>query len=493
MSTDDDALGIALEGLTDEDLRNRVGLVRKLAENKKYCAMDWWKPYPKQIEHFAHGATYRERLLTACNQGGKSTAGSYEMACHLTGLYPEWWAGRRWDRPIRGWACGKTGQLTRDIVQLKLCGEPGVTDALGSGMLPRSTILDTSLSSGVRYTFDTVQVRHVSGGSSTLNFKTYEQGREKFEGGTLDFIWDDEEPPYDIFIEQLARLGPLRGMIAITFTSTRGPTKVTDVFFRQSSPDRIKTTMGVMDTPHLDPAVEMAKYPKHQWPARLYGGIIQGEGRVFDTIDREMLSEPTIALIPEHWRKIWGLDFGIAHYFAAALIAIDPDTGCVHVLQGIRMKDAFPLQHAVPIKTIGADVPVAWPHDGARRDPGSGEPLSKLYKAQGLRTLDSHATFPDGSMSTEAGYAEMIALMQTGKFKVAAHLGDWFDEFDNLHRSEDLQIVKVNDDLLSATRIALMSKRFAKPVMLGSKRPPSGVANGPNAGLAQGVDFDVFV
>lgn len=490
MTDDDDTLGVALEGLTDAELRNRVGIVRKLALNKKYCAMDWWKPYPKQIEHFAHGKTYRERLLTACNQGGKSTAGSFEMACHLTGLYPDWWQGRRWDRPIRGWACGKTGQLTRDIVQLKLCGEPGVTDAQGSGMLPKHTIVDTSLSRGTQYSFDTVQVRHTSGGLSTLNFKTYEQGREKFEGGTLDFIWDDEEPPYDIFIEQLARLGPLRGMIAITFTSTRGPTKVTDIFFRQTSPDRIKTTMGVMDTPHLDPAVEMAKYPKHQWPARLYGGIIQGEGRVFDTIDREMLSEPAIPKVPEHWRKIWGLDFGIAHFFAAVLIAIDPDTGCVHVLHGIRMKDAFPLQHVVPIKNIGADAPVAWPHDGARRDPGSGQALASLYKAQGLRMMPSHSAFADGSMSTEAGYSEMIGLMQTGLFKVAAHLGDWFEEFDNLHRDDTLQIVKTNDDLLSATRIAIMSKRYARPVSLGAKRPTTS-GHGDNGGFAI-IDFDVF-
>ena len=84
------------------------------------------------------------------------------------------------------------------------------------------------------------------------------------------------------------------------------------------------------------------------------------------------------------------------------------------------------------MKPIGAAVNVAWPHDGHVRDRNSGEPLSRAYKAHGLHMLHSHATHPDGSISTEAGIMEMYERMRTGRFKVAAHCVDWFEEFRGL-------------------------------------------------------------
>ncbi len=150
------------------------------------------------------------------------------------------------------------------------------------------------------------------------------------------------------------------------------------------------------------------------------------------------------------------------------------------------MKDGLPINHAAAMKPIGAAVPVAWPQDGAARDRGSGEPLSKLYRDQGLRMLETHATFPDGSISTEAGIMEMLDRMLTGRLKVAAHLSDWFDEFRLYHRKDGM-IVKERDDLLSATRIAVMMKRRATHVALGSK-----FSQRNEQTVADGVDFDLF-
>jgi hypothetical protein len=55
---------------------------------------------------------------------------------------------------------------------------------------------------------------------------------------------------------------------------------------------------------------------------------------------------------------------------------------------------------------------------------------------------------------------EMLDRMQTGRFKVANHLNDWFDEFRMYYRQDGL-IVKKDDDLMSATRIASMMLRHA--------------------------------
>jgi hypothetical protein len=70
------------------------------------------------------------------------------------------------------------------------------------------------------------------------------------------------------------------------------------------------------------------------------------------------------------------------------------------------------------------------------------------------------ATFEDGSFGVEAGITEMFDRMQTGRLKVFGHLNQWFEEFNLYHRRDGL-IVKEGDDLLSATRYAMMMKRSA--------------------------------
>ena len=105
-------------------------------------------------------------------------------------------------------------------------------------------------------------------------------------------------------------------------------------------------------------------------------------------------------------------------------------------------------------------MPTAWPHDGLQHDKGSGEQLAIQYAAAGLKMLKDRATFEDGSNGVEAGLMEMLERMQTGRFKVFGHLEDWFGEFRLYHR-KDGKVVKLQDDLLSATRYALMMKRKA--------------------------------
>jgi hypothetical protein len=95
-------------------------------------------PYAKQQEFFELGSTRRERMFNAGNQLGKSDAGAYETACHVTGIYPSWWTGLRFDKPILAWACGLTADKTMGINQLKLCGKPNTPDTLGTGLIPKS-------------------------------------------------------------------------------------------------------------------------------------------------------------------------------------------------------------------------------------------------------------------------------------------------------------------------------------------------------------------
>src|SRR5258708_915770 len=112
------------------------------------------------------------------------------------------------------------------------------------------------------------------------------------------------------------------------------------------------------------------------------------------------------------------------------------------------------------IRQRAAWVPVSWPHDGLERDKGSGEPLKNIYLGHGVAMLPEHATYGDDrGNAVEPGIEEMLERMRTGRFKVFRHLAEWFEEFRSYHR-EDGKVVKLRDDLMAATRYALMMKRY---------------------------------
>lgn len=212
-----------------------LALLEERKRRKDRNRLAGYRPYTKQREFHASGAEHRERLLMAGNQLGKTYCGAAEAAYHLTGLYPEWWEGRRWDRPVRAWAGSKTGEVTRDGVQRLLVGEPKDEGQWGTGMVPGDLLLDWSRRMGVADALDNITVRHVpTGGTSTLGFKSYDQGRQKWQGETLDLVWLDEEPPLDIYMEALTRTNATGGMSFITFTPLLGMSDVVAMFLGET-------------------------------------------------------------------------------------------------------------------------------------------------------------------------------------------------------------------------------------------------------------------
>ena len=483
-----------LENLSNAELARIAAGLRKGVNYRRTHVLEYFKPYPKQIEFFTMGATKRERLYQAGNQlYGKTTAGAVETAYHLTGLYPDWWKGRRWERPVTGWAVGESGGWVRDQAQSRLCGphatssEPNAAD-WGTGFIPKELLLDRTLSHGVQNAFDSITVRHVSGGNSYLGFKAYEQGRTKVQGASLDFVWPDECPPDDIYSELMARIASTDGMVFTTFTPMKGPTGVTARFWDDDSPqamlDRGVVKAGLVDVVvKTDPDSQygftqreidsvVGSYEAHEREARINGDIMLGEGAVFEGINTEMLKIPAIALstVPIWMHKMWAIDFGIGHPFAAVLLLHDPDTDIIYIVHEIKMPDMLPQNHIAAMREIAPEPPVAWPHDGNFRQESTGIELYKFYKQRGaqpgMNMRITHATMPGGGYTTSAGITEMLTRMRRGKLLITENCSRWFNEFRGYHRKNGL-IVKINDDLLSATRQGVMDIRYAKPTPLG--------------------------
>lgn len=480
-----------------QQLKAIADALKALDDKQRYHRIDFFKPYPKQQEFFDNGSMFSERMLSAGNQQGKSEAGAAEMAYHLTGVYPDDWMGRKWERPIKAWICGESALVVRDVQQSKLCGEPGLEEAFGSGMIPRDNFEGKpSMARGITDAYDTIHVKHYTNGTydgvSVAKFKSYEQGRAKFQGSPIDLIWGDEEPPMDVYTEMLARLTATSGSAYCTFTPMNGITELWKRFDEETK-DRKRTAMTIRDALHIDTPEKLAKvlarYPVYEHAARINGQPMMGEGRVFITPEEQII-EPTLEYIPPHWTKLFSIDFGIGHPFACTLQAWDRDNDVLHILEAWRVTDQTPTQHVVRMRNIGLLVPVAWPQDGTAREK-SGATVASLYETKGgfagVKMLPSHATFEDGGYGTEAGILEMDERMKTGRLKVGAHLTEWLEEYRFYHRKNGL-IVKVADDIMSATRIGVMAKRHGRAVQLGSKAP----GKRRNEGQASGVDFDLF-
>lgn len=443
-------------------LKEQASLLQELDRRRRTRLLASYRPYAKQKEFHKAGSTYRERLFMAGNQLGKTLAGAAEAAMHLTGDYPEGWDGKVFDKPVIMLAGSESYELTRDGIQRLMIGPPMSEEDWGTGYIPKAAILDTTRRSGVSGALDSVTVRHASGGTSTLLFKAYEQGRGKWQANTVDYVWFDEEPPEDVYFEGITRTNATQGLIAVTFTPLKGMSGVVARYLLEQSPDRAVVTMTIDDAEHYSPeerAKIIASYPAHEREARTKGIPSLGSGRIFP-VEEELLRVAPFE-IPKHWPQIGGLDFGWDHPTAAACLAWDRDADVIYVTKGYRQREATPVIHAAAVKPWGDWLPWAWPHDGLQHDKGSGDQLADQYRTQGLHMLRERSTFEDGTNGVEAGLMEMLDRMQTGRFKVFATVGEFFEEMRLYHR-KDGKVVKERDDLISAARYALMMKRFAE-------------------------------
>lgn len=436
--------------------------------------MKYYRPYPKQGEFHEAGATFRERLFMAGNQLGKTVAGGSEAAMHATGRYPDNWKGKVFNEPTFAWVGSPTGETLRDNPQRILLGR----DKVGTGTIPKDAIVEAVPGAGVPGLIGSIVVKwggggDVQAGHSSIGLKSYVQGREKWQGETLHWLWFDEEPPADIYTEGLTRTNVTMGPIWMTFTPLLGMSEVVRSFMQQGSPDRNVTRMAIEEAEHF--TVEqrqkiIASYPAHERDARTKGIPILGSGRIFPVPESSITCEPFE--IPDHFARIGAMDFGWTHPFAAVELAHDRDQDIVYVIKAHRLKEATPVVHAGAVRSWGEKLPWAWPRDGRRETlEGAGIALSSQYSSQGLNMLYQHAQFDDGSVSVEAGLMDMLTRMETGKFKVFSSLLDWFEEFRLYHR-KDGKVVKEGDDLLAATRYGVMMLRFAEQIYRKRERWP---------------------
>lgn len=422
-------------------------------------------PYSWQMEFHEAAKRNPERLMMAANRVGKSRTAAAEIAIHATGRYPDWWTGRRFEKPVKVWTGAESTEKSRDVVQLELLGQRGDE---GTGWIPRKYLKKWERrQAGVTEVAETVFVEHVTGGTSEIGLKTYAMEARGWTGESKDVIWCDELVPMDIYTEALTRLIDRRGIMLVTFTPLEGPGDVVRHFL-DGGPGIYTKNVTWDDAPHLD-ADEKRRleqsYPEWERDARTKGMPLLGTGAIFPIADSRISIEPFE--IPGHWRRLNGIDFGMDHPGAGAFCALDGDSDTFYVYDGYKESGHTPVYHAAAMKKHGEWIPNAWPHDGLQREKGSNVALKDFFRQQKLTMLREFAQYRDArGNSREASLIEMYEYMKLGRFKVFSTCTPWFEEKRLYHR-KDGKVVAVHDDLISASRYAFMMRRYATHKPMG--------------------------
>lgn len=445
--------------LSEALLANKLGN----AASNFYPTPENRKAYEAHIEVFDAGKKFRERCVLGANRAGKSTLGSFEVALHLHGNYPDWWRGFRFDRPTSIWACGESIAAARDIVQEKLCGDPS---HFGQGMIPAEAIIDVRRKMGIPDAIDVVRVRHKSGGVSTVQFKSYASGRTDFQGRRLDFIWMDEEPSAPIYSECLLRTAATNpkekpGRMLITATPLLGLSDIVTNFLVDGrlveNDDKYATQISWAQTPHLsekEQAELKRGMSRHEVEARTMGYPSLGAGAVFDYSESSLVCEP-LTHLPRYWQRFYALDVGWRKT-AALFFARDPDSGRVWVVDEYGGSQMEPHEHSVAIKL--------------RADTGFGESWGAIDPAargrsqvDGRRLMDEYQNLGLKLRSARneivAGIFAVQALISTNQLQVYSRCKQLLSELRMYQWSEkDGKPKKIHDHFCDCLRYGIMTE-----------------------------------
>lgn len=454
-----------------------LAIAVEVAKRQKFDKLSFYKPFPHQKKIHEgrdfNGALAQEVCALMANRSGKTFAGASDCAIHLTGRYPDWWQGVRYNHPIAAIAGGVTNETTRDILQRAILGPPTeMKDLYGSGSIPRSDIVTWRLRQGIRDLVDTVVVKHVNGGTSTLQFRSYEMGKDAWMGSHLDYCLLDEEPPEDIYNQCLRAVSLSDNpRILLTFTPENGMSSVVRQFYLRSMPKQACIRASLDDRPDLTKErIEeiISKYPEHERRMRRFGEPTWGINRVFTTDLQRMWIKPFP--IPDHWKHIAGIDFGRIHPAAFVWVAYDKDSDTAYVYDATKGSSIEIATQIVLMKKHGASVPWAWPHDG-KMDKGLGS-LAKQFKDGGANMLPTHAQNnagldgKPGGIARRPGIEQVNARAAAGKLRVFDHLTEFGQDYEAYYykktQAGKVAIDDTDDDMMSALRYAIMMLPYAQ-------------------------------
>ena len=266
-----------------------------------------------------HKCLKRNRWVFGGNRSGKTECGAVECVYMARGIHPY----RENRQGVHGWVVSLSAQVQRDVAQKKILR-----------YLRKDWIDDIVMISGRKDApengvIDFIRVKNAFGGVSVIGFKSCDQGREKFQGASLDFVWFDEEPPKDIYTECKMRVMDKQGDLFGTMTPLKGLTFVyTDIYLNRFNDDEVwYEFMEWSDNPYLSKR-EIARLEQGldgaELQSRRFGKFATSSGLVYPEFDERVHVIERFDF-PKEWQDNISIDPGLNNPLAALWFAVDYD------------------------------------------------------------------------------------------------------------------------------------------------------------------------
>ncbi len=462
------------------NLRNQLqDLVIGIADDMQYNQLKYFRPFEHQRDFFKTGSADRRGILAA-NRVGKTTSTCYETAMHLTGQYPEWWDGHRFDQAITCMVAGEGWSQVALVLQNELLGTQDVkiTEALGSGAIPRECIVvETMRNDGANCIG--VEIKHASGSNSYLLFANYTQEVRQLQGFKLNLAVFDEQPPDDFFSEIVTRTATTQGKVLCSFTPLKGLNGLVSKFWnKEEGYEYIRVSWD--DVPEYDPWGQPfllketrrqleRDYLPHEREARIAGKPVMGKGAVFQIRDWPTYNtgEIDFARIPNIQRVI-ALDLGLVNdQTVISLMYWEPYERVAYlhkqiIVQGIE--EAVPSQyinHLLRPEVFGT--PIVLPPDAST--PGrytmSANSIRELFESYELNVYHKPIMNPpdsQGRITNHKSYGinQMRQMLEIGSLRVNANCVKFLSDAQNYYVDQQGRFSDP-DDTIDSARYALLA------------------------------------
>ena len=467
-----------LQALPTEVFNRFQDYVMSVAEDMQFNQLKYFRPFEHQLKFFATGGHDRRGILAA-NRIGKTVSTCYETAMHLTGHYPEWWTGRRFEKPITAMVAGEGWSQVALVLQNELLGtnDVKIRDNMGTGAIPRDAIIfDTMRSDGANCIG--VEIKHTSGGRSYLLFANYTQEVRQMQGFKLNLAVFDEQPPDDFFSEIVTRTATTQGQVLCSFTPLKGLNGLVSKFWnREEGYEHIRVSWD--DVPEYDPWGEPfllretrlqleRDYLPHERDARRNGVPVMGKGAVF-----QIRNWPTYKAGDYDFRNSHGLhrvialDLGLVNdKTVISLMYWDPDNQEAWLHHQIVVKgteEANPvnwIQHLMRPEVFGT--PIVLPPDAGTvgRYTMSALSLRQMFEQYELNVYpDPIRNPPDAEGRTTNhkafGINTMRQMLELGTLHVNENCVEFLRECQNYYVDERGRFSDP-DDCIDSARYALL-------------------------------------
>ncbi len=449
------------------------------------------KVHQKQLAF--HRCKKRNRWVFGGNRSGKTECGAVECVYMARGIHPY-----RENKPnVCGWVVSLSSQVQRDVAQKK------ILRYLRKDWIEEIVMLSGRKDSPEDGVIDFIRVKNVVGGSSVIGFKSCDQGREKFQGTSLDFVWFDEEPPKDIYLECRMRVLDRQGDIFGTMTPLKGFTFVYhDIFLNRSGdPEVWYEFMEWADNPYLarsEIEALQACLDDVSLQARRFGRFAAAEGLVYPEFDEGIhVIEPFE--VPKEWQDMISIDPGLNNPLSAHWYAVDFDDNVYVVYEHFAAgRDVD--YHASEIKRICALL--GWKRDSMGRVRALIDSAAKQRTLSGVKSVcelfyeRGILVNPDVEKDLFSGIARVKSYLKQGNglpnLYIFSNCTELIKELKGYYWGSGDTPKKADDHALDEMRYYLMSKPKKLPVAVEKtplqkdkeRKMRKGLWSGKKGGLA---------